>query len=110
MDWSSRPVFLAESASAIKSLSMILPVRWFLAFLIGPRSAPLLFLLIGRAALAADPVLNWPQFRGPDAMGIADNPDLPDRWSTNENVAWKIEMPGRGWSSPIVWGERRKTR
>jgi outer membrane protein assembly factor BamB len=39
-------------------------------------------------------------------MGIADNPDLPDRWSTNENVAWKIEVPGRGWSSPIVWGER----
>jgi lysophospholipase L1-like esterase len=51
-------------------------------------------------------VTNWPQFRGPDALGVADNPNLPDRWSTNENVAWRIEMPGRGWSAPIVWGER----
>lgn len=68
--------------------------------------AGLLLPLIAGAALAAEPVANWPQFRGPDAMGVADNPDLPDRWSTNENVAWKIEVPGRGWSSPIVSGER----
>src|SRR5262245_25168631 len=58
------------------------------------------------SARAASPVTNWPQFRGADALGVADNSNLPDRWSTNENVAWKIEMPGRGWSSPIVWGER----
>jgi len=62
--------------------------------------------LIAGAAHAAAPVVNWPQFRGPGAMGVADNPDLPDHWSTNENVAWKTEVPGRGWSSPIVWGER----
>jgi outer membrane protein assembly factor BamB len=68
--------------------------------------APLLFLSIAGAALAAEPVVNWPQFRGPGALGVADNPDLPDHWGTNENVAWKIEVPGRGWSSPIVWGER----
>jgi outer membrane protein assembly factor BamB len=70
------------------------------------RVARLLLPVIASATLAAEPVANWPQFRGPGAMGVADNPDLPDRWSTNENVAWKIEMPGRGWSSPIVWGER----
>jgi outer membrane protein assembly factor BamB len=61
---------------------------------------------IATPALAVEPVATWPQFRGPGAMGVADNPDLPDRWSTNENVAWNIEVPGRGWSSPIVWGER----
>jgi len=49
---------------------------------------------------------NWPQFRGPGSTGVADNPNLPDHWSTNENVAWKIEVPGRGWSSPVVWRGR----
>ena len=54
----------------------------------------------------ANSITNWSQFRGNDALGVADNPNLPDHWSTNENVAWKIELPGRGWSSPIVWGNR----
>src|SRR5436190_1123717 len=36
-------------------------------------------------------VTDWPQFRGPGGLGVADNPNLPERWSTNENVAWKIE-------------------
>ncbi len=44
----------------------------------------------------------WPQFRGPDANPIAENSRLPDRWSTTENVEWLAEIPGRGWSSPIV--------
>src|SRR5690349_15338173 len=55
--------------------------------------------------LAADSS-NWAQFRGAGALGVADNPNRPERWSTNDNVAWKIEVPGRGWSSPIVWGRR----
>lgn len=49
---------------------------------------------------------NWPQFRGPDSRGIATSDNLPDRWSATENVAWKTDLPGRGWSSPIVWGDR----
>lgn len=49
---------------------------------------------------------NWPQFRGPGALGAGEDPALPDRWSTNQNVAWKAAVPGRGWSSPIVWGGR----
>jgi outer membrane protein assembly factor BamB len=48
---------------------------------------------------------NWPQFRGPQAGVIADAV-LPDTWSTTEHVAWSTEIPGRGWSSPIVWGDR----
>jgi outer membrane protein assembly factor BamB len=63
-------------------------------------------LLAAAVALRADPPANWPQFRGPGALGVAAHPNLPERWSTNENVAWKTEVPGRGWSSPIVWGER----
>src|SRR5438093_8118566 len=54
------------------------------------------------------PVLetNWPQFRGPGARGVASNTNLADHWSATENVAWKAEIPGHGWSSPIVWGEQ----
>lgn len=39
-------------------------------------------------------------------MGVADGSRFPERWGTNQNVAWKSEVPGRGWSSPIVWGDR----
>jgi len=57
-------------------------------------------------ALASSPVAQWPQFRGPNASGVAERPNLPDHWSTNDNVAWRANIPGRGWSSPIVSGER----
>jgi outer membrane protein assembly factor BamB len=50
-------------------------------------------------------VANWPQFRGPDATGVSHNTGLPDKWSATENVEWKTEIPGRGWGSPIVWGD-----
>jgi outer membrane protein assembly factor BamB len=56
------------------------------------------------AASAADS--NWPQFRGPDARGVVESGVLPDQWSATDNVAWKTDLPGRGWSSPIVWGNR----
>jgi outer membrane protein assembly factor BamB len=57
-----------------------------------------------QTTVAAD--ANWPQFRGPNAAGISANADLPDKWSATENVAWKTDLPGRSWSSPIVWGDR----
>jgi outer membrane protein assembly factor BamB len=58
------------------------------------------------AATAAAEANNWPQFRGPRSLGITDAPHFPDTWSTNQNIAWNIHVPGRGWSSPIVWGNR----
>ncbi len=61
--------------------------------------------LSAAASQAASP-LNWPQFRGGSAAGVADHSSLPTRWSATENVAWVAEVPGRGWSSPIVWGDR----
>jgi outer membrane protein assembly factor BamB len=48
----------------------------------------------------------WPQFRGPQSTGVADDPALPDNWSATRNVVWKSEIPGSGWSSPVVWGDR----
>jgi outer membrane protein assembly factor BamB len=49
---------------------------------------------------------DWPRFRGPGARGVAEHAGLPDRWSATENVAWKTDIPGRGWSSPIVRDQR----
>jgi len=71
-----------------------------------PLLAGMCLLCVTSPTIAANLSANWPQFRGLGALGVADNPSLPDHWGTNENVAWKIEVPGRGWSSPIVWGER----
>src|SRR5262252_7408497 len=48
---------------------------------------------------------NWPGFRGPGSLGVAEDPSLPDKWSTTENVAWTREIAGTGWSSPAVWGD-----
>lgn len=47
---------------------------------------------------------HWPRFRGADACGVSRNAGLPDKWSSTENVEWKTEIPGRGWGSPVVWG------
>jgi hypothetical protein len=49
----------------------------------------------------------WPQFRGPGSRGtVPDDQRLPESWSATENIAWKTEIPGKGWSSPVVWEER----
>ncbi len=48
---------------------------------------------------------HWQQFRGPQAGVAPDDPRLPDTWTTTENVAWRIDIPGRSWSSPIVWDD-----
>lgn len=47
----------------------------------------------------------WPQFRGLQAGVAADDSALPDTWSETQNVAWKIDIPGQGWSSPVVWDD-----
>jgi outer membrane protein assembly factor BamB len=58
------------------------------------------------AALAVPAGDNWPQFRGPGGRGVSDEKGLPDTWSPTKNVAWKLDLKGRGWSSPVVWGDR----
>jgi outer membrane protein assembly factor BamB len=49
---------------------------------------------------------NWPQFRGPGGQGHADEARLPIAWDQTNNVTWRTELPGQGWSSPVIWGER----
>ena len=49
---------------------------------------------------------NWPQWRGPSLNGISGEQNLPVRWSTSENVAWKLGMPSKTGATPIIWGNR----
>lgn len=50
---------------------------------------------------------SWPRFRGPHADGVApDHAGLPTKWTATENVKWVADVPGWGWSCPIVWGDR----
>ena len=50
---------------------------------------------------------DWNRFRGPTAQGVAaDNPNLPTTWSQSENIQWQVDVPGWGWSCPIVVGDR----
>lgn len=50
---------------------------------------------------------NWPRFRGADGSSVvADDPRLPDTWDQEKNVRWKVSIPGWGWSSPVIWGDR----
>jgi len=63
-------------------------------------------LILSGMAVAGD--INWPQFRGPDASGVADGYKRPTEWdvSAGKNVKWKTAIPGLGHSSPVIWGDR----
>jgi outer membrane protein assembly factor BamB len=63
------------------------------------------------AAVTSLPAANsgekfWPQWRGPFATGVAPSADPPIEWSETRHITWKIEVPGRGSASPVVWGDR----
>ncbi len=74
-------------------LVMKLPVR-SLAWLAMCTAIAVLF----SSASGAD----WPQFRGPAGNGHAEAKNLPLQWGPNKNVAWRVEVPGKGWSSPSL--------
>ncbi|HYR58976.1 MAG TPA: PQQ-binding-like beta-propeller repeat protein, partial [Chthoniobacteraceae bacterium] len=56
--------------------------------------------LLSTCALAAES--EWPQFRGPTGQGISAATNVPIEWDATKNVAWSDEIPGRGWSSPVL--------
>jgi outer membrane protein assembly factor BamB len=69
-----------------------------------------LFLIIGIAVfnstVGAKTEASWPQWRGPSGQGVSAEKNLPATWSATKNIKWKVAIPGRGHSSPIVWGNR----
>jgi outer membrane protein assembly factor BamB len=64
----------------------------------------ILALSLALAAVSALSAANWPRFRGPNGTGVADDKDIPVRW-TEKDILWKVEVPP-GHSSPVVWGTK----
>lgn len=60
---------------------------------------------LGCLAIVTLSAENWPAWRGPSMNGISSETGLPVKWSTEENIAWKLQMPGRSGSTPIIWNE-----
>ena len=52
--------------------------------------------------LVMNAAADWTRFRGPNGTGVATDKDIPVKW-TEKNILWKIEVPGLGNSSPIIW-------
>jgi len=61
---------------------------------------------LGAAGVAPAGVDNWSNYRGPSHDGIADVDGLPIEWSKSKHVKWETPIHGRGWSSPVVWGDQ----
>ena len=64
--------------------------------------APLIAALALTLSTAHAAEADWPQFRGPTGQGISEATNVPVEWSDTKNVAWKVEIPGKGWSSPVL--------
>ena len=72
-----------------------------------PTLVPTLILLLSGSSTWSTAQENWTRFRGNNATGVAaDDPRLPDKWGQEENVLWKTELPGFGWSCPVIWGNK----
>jgi outer membrane protein assembly factor BamB len=80
--------------------------RTRLASLAGGLCCLALFATRPAAAPAERGDANWPQWRGAGGLGISTESDYPEAWGPDTNIAWKAPVPGRGLSSPIVWGDR----
>jgi len=66
----------------------------------------LVFVVVLFAALTVAPLLaNWPQWRGPSLNGVSQETGLPTTWTTTDGIAWKLPMPARSGSTPIIWGD-----
>jgi outer membrane protein assembly factor BamB len=63
------------------------------------------FALVALSVVVASADGNWPRFRGAQGGVATDDPRLPDAWGPSQNIVWKVDVPGRSWSSPIVWGD-----
>jgi outer membrane protein assembly factor BamB len=65
-----------------------------------------LFLALASCVRLASAAPDWPEFRGPDGQGHSAARKVPTKWSATDNVAWKTPIPGSGWSSPVLQGNR----
>ena len=63
-------------------------------------------LVVFLLSLSVTNAQNWPQWRGPNLNGVSAEKNLPVKWTTDENVVWKVSLPGFSGSTPIVWRDR----
>ena len=77
------------------------PIRLCRSFVVVPVVA--ILSLIGPVPTSAE---NWPEWRGPDRDGVSHETHIAKRWSAEENVAWRLPLPGPAGATPVVWDDR----
>ncbi|QDT68494.1 outer membrane biogenesis protein BamB [Planctomycetes bacterium MalM25] len=91
MEWGQLALYLAEHSANVSP------------------GMPAMLRLLAAVCLASSAILShaagWPEFRGPGGQGHSPSP-APTTWSETENVVWKTDLPGRGWSSPVIRGNQ----
>jgi outer membrane protein assembly factor BamB len=63
------------------------------------------WLLAWMAAAVSQAATPWPAFRGPTGDGVSQEPNVPLEWSESQGIAWKTAIPGKAWSSPVIWSD-----
>ncbi|NDD64736.1 MAG: hypothetical protein EBZ36_12315, partial [Acidobacteria bacterium] len=69
-------------------------------------AALLILLLPALNGISGGPGTNWAQWRGPESQGVSTEQGLPSTWDEKTNIRWKSALPGRGFSQPVIWGNR----
>jgi len=89
--------FLKRTLLASASLPFLDPARSFTQTTAGSESSP----------VQKEPGASqfWPQWRGPTLNGVAPLADPPVEWGEKKNIRWKIPLPGKGHSTPVIWGD-----
>ncbi len=82
--------------ASMRTMIRVFPAAFVAAAFLAMTSAP-------QMAAVDD---NWPQWRGPNGLGVAPGASYVEEWSAEKNIAWKTPVEGRGHSSPVVWGNR----
>src|SRR6185436_12621825 len=98
--------FLKRALLIARTTFRLVSTRTFIDLYIFVRLAGLTCALFLATLTVYGQEIAWPQFRGPDSNPVGGRARLPERWSKTENVEWSQEIPGRGWSSPIVTGDK----
>src|SRR5436190_9551964 len=69
-------------------------------------AAAIASLTLAHAAADTTSEKYWPQWRGPYATGVSKTADPPVEWSETKNIRWKVEIPGRGSGTPVIWDNK----
>ena len=95
---------------AIRHITICLSILYGVVLTVQPRGAGSLdrdgVSSVAMLVPSGEAAKYWPRWRGPSGQGVVEDAGYPDLWSDQENVLWKIETPGQGNSSPVIWQDR----